>query len=151
MNRGNRAYLGEFRLAVHAAGLEGVQQGGEGGGEDAQQRVARFCRERAGLRGDGEQLRDAVAEIHAFLRLLRGLRRLLRLFRSAFLADLGQRRFVQTRFFFRALRRQTRLDGRVDRLRGARRRGRLLRQGLQLLDGTGKRGNPLGGHASRRC
>ena len=80
MNRGNRAYLGEFRLAVHAAGLEGVQQGGEGGGEDAQQRVARFRRERAGLRGDGEQLRDAVAEIHAFLRLLRRLRRLLRLF-----------------------------------------------------------------------
>ena len=136
---------------MHAAGLEGVQQGGEGGGEDAQQRVARFCRERAGLRGDGEQLRDAVAEIHAFLRLLRGLRRLLRLFRSALLADLGQRRFVQTRFFFRALRRQTRLDGRVDRLRGARRRGRLLRQGLQLLDGTGKRGNPLGEIASRRC
>ena len=151
MNRGNRAYLGEFRLAVHAAGLEGVQQGGQVGGEDAQQRLAGLRGERAGLRGDSEQLRDAVAEVHAFLRLLRRLGRLLRLLGRALLADLGQRRLVQTRFFLRALRRQTRLDGRVDRLRGARRRGRLLRQGLQLLDGTGKRGNPPGGHARRRC
>ena len=132
---------------MDAAGFERVEERGDGSGQGGEEerasdgeveRGVRRGEKRAerGLVNHGEQLREAVAEVHALLRLLRRFLRLLRLFGGTFLADLRQRGLVETLLFLRALCRQTRLDRRVDRLRGDRRR-RLLRLRLQALPGSG--------------